>query len=96
MHRELGVYFKDLHVTGLGASASHQPTVGSMINPANVLHGVNDIRHPAVRNILQGFNGVVRPGEMLCASFFFQLAFPFRFPRLPLSTTTSNKVRMKF
>ncbi|KAI0089451.1 pleiotropic drug resistance ABC transporter [Irpex rosettiformis] len=83
VHRELGVYFKDLHVTGLGASVSHQPTVGSMIDPRNIIHAINDVRHPAVRSILTGFEGVVRPGEMLlvlgrpgagCSSFLKTLA----------------------
>lgn len=68
VHRELGVYFKDLQVTGLGATVMHQPTVGSMVDPRNIMHAIEDIRHPAVRSILQGFDGVVRPGEMLRTS----------------------------
>ena len=64
-HRELGVYFKDLRVTGLGATASHQPTVGSLLSPAAQLEAINDIRHPEIRTIIEGFEGVVRPGEML-------------------------------
>ncbi len=62
------MYFKDLQVTGLGATVMHQPTVGSMVDPRNIMHAIEDIRHPAVRSILQGFDGVVRPGEMLRTS----------------------------
>lgn len=63
--RELGVMFRDLHVVGLGATASHQATFGSFFNPLNLLRTINELRHPALRDILQGFEGVVRPGEML-------------------------------
>lgn len=57
--------FKDLRVVGLGASASYQSTLGSVLNPFNVLEAINAIRHPPIKDILSGFNGVVRPGEML-------------------------------
>ena len=63
--RELGVMFKDLRVIGLGATASHQTTFGSFLNPLNLFKTINEIRHPALRDILRGFEGVVRPGEML-------------------------------
>ena len=63
--RQLGVSFEDLRVIGLGATANYQPTLGSMLNPANILKSIHDIRHPALRDILSGFYGVVRPGEML-------------------------------
>ncbi|KAI0693726.1 pleiotropic drug resistance ABC transporter [Cytidiella melzeri] len=64
-HRELGVYFKDLSVTGLGATVSHQPTVSSMVSPSAQLEAIQSHRHPAVRTILDDFEGVVKPGEML-------------------------------
>lgn len=57
--------FKDLQVVGVGASAIHQPTLGSLLNPLNILQAIESIRHPALRNILSGFEGCVRPGEML-------------------------------
>ncbi|KAF9526334.1 pleiotropic drug resistance ABC transporter [Crepidotus variabilis] len=63
--RELGLLFQDLHVLGLGATASHQDTVGSLINPANILSSIQSSRHPPIRDILNGFEGVVKPGEML-------------------------------
>jgi len=63
--RELGVMFKDLHVVGLGAAASFQPTFGSMFNPKAILENIQTLRHPPLRDILTGFEGVVRPGEML-------------------------------
>ncbi|KAF7374594.1 Brefeldin A resistance protein [Mycena sanguinolenta] len=63
--RELGVVFEDLRVVGLGASASYQPTLGSTLNPLSILEQIKTLRHPPLRNILEGFSGVVRPGEML-------------------------------
>ncbi|KAJ7168526.1 pleiotropic drug resistance ABC transporter [Mycena filopes] len=65
VRRELGVVFQDLRVVGLGASASYQPTLGSTLNPLSILETINTLRHPPLRNILDGFSGVVRPGEML-------------------------------
>ncbi|KAI0827349.1 pleiotropic drug resistance ABC transporter [Trametes gibbosa] len=63
--RELGVVFQDLRVVGVGASASFQPTFGSQLNPLNAVRGIQAALHPATRDILSGFDGVVRPGEML-------------------------------
>lgn len=63
--RELGVLFDNLRVVGLGTSAAQQPTMGSILNPVNWLSGIQHIRHPATRDILNGFEGVVKPGEML-------------------------------
>ncbi len=63
--RELGVAFHDLHVQGLGAEASFQDTVGSLLNPFSIPEKIRQARHPSVRDILSGFEGVVRPGEML-------------------------------
>ncbi|KAL4248575.1 ABC transporter superfamily protein [Abortiporus biennis] len=63
--RELGVLFKDLRVVGLGSTARHQSTFGSVLNPFHVLQSIHALRHPPLRDILSGFEGVVRPGEML-------------------------------
>ncbi len=63
--RELGVVFKDLRVVGLGATASYAPTLGSMFNPFGIVESVQTARHPPVRDILSGFEGVVKPGEMI-------------------------------
>ncbi|RDX52640.1 pleiotropic drug resistance ABC transporter [Lentinus brumalis] len=63
--RELGVVFQDLRVVGLGASASFQETLGSALNPLNLVRNIQAAMHPATRDILSGFDGVVRPGEML-------------------------------
>ncbi|KAI0265431.1 ABC-2 type transporter-domain-containing protein [Gloeopeniophorella convolvens] len=63
--RELGVMFKDLHVVGLGASASYQTTFGDFFNPKVILENIRTSRNPPLRDILSGFQGVVRPGEML-------------------------------
>ncbi|KAJ7856447.1 pleiotropic drug resistance ABC transporter [Mycena olivaceomarginata] len=81
--RELGVVFQDLKVVGLGASASYQPTLGATLNPLSILEQIRTLRHPPLRNILEGFSGVVRPGEMLlvlgrpgsgCSTFLKTLA----------------------
>ncbi|KAF4579747.1 hypothetical protein EYR40_000077 [Pleurotus pulmonarius] len=63
--RRLGVLFEELEVIGLGASARHQPTLGSLFNPMEILRGIQSKRHPPLRSIISGFEGVVRPGEML-------------------------------
>jgi ATP-binding cassette, subfamily G (WHITE), member 2, SNQ2 len=63
--RELGVLFQNLKVVGLGAAASFQPTLGSLLNPMMILEQLQTLRHPPLRDILSGFEGVIRPGEML-------------------------------
>ena len=75
--RELGVMFRDLRVTGLGSSASYIPTLGSMFNPSSILENIQAARHPQVRDILSGFEGAVRPGEMLCRS---PASYPYLYP----------------
>jgi len=57
--------FKDLRVVGLGSAASYQPTFGSFFNPKLILEKIQALRHPPLRDIVSGFEGVVRPGEML-------------------------------
>ena len=63
--RQLGVVFENLRVVGLGASASVQPTLGSLLNPMNILAKIRSVRHPPLKDIISGFEGVVSPGEML-------------------------------
>ncbi|KAG5650930.1 hypothetical protein H0H81_010505 [Sphagnurus paluster] len=63
--RTLGVVFEDLEVVGLGASNTLQPTLGSLFSYENMVNGIHAARHPPIRNILSGFEGVVRPGQML-------------------------------
>jgi ATP-binding cassette subfamily G (WHITE) protein 2 (SNQ2) len=57
--------FRDLRVVGLGSSASYIPTLGSMFNPSSILEAIQSARHPPIRDLLNGFEGAVRPGEML-------------------------------
>lgn len=71
--RTLGVVFRDLEVVGLGASDTQQPTLGSLFSYKTVQANIHAARHPSVRSILSGFEGVVKPGEMLC--MFEQLPF---------------------
>lgn len=66
--RELGVSFEDLRVVGLGSATSYQETLGSMLNLLSFFRSFHEHRHPALRDILSGFDGVVRPGEMLRSS----------------------------
>lgn len=81
--RQLGVIFKNLRVVGAGSRTSHQPTVGSLFYPSTFLAKIREIRHPSIRDILSGFEGVVTPGEMLlvlgrpgagCSTFLKTLA----------------------
>jgi ATP-binding cassette, subfamily G (WHITE), member 2, SNQ2 len=75
--RQLGVVFENLRVVGLGASASVQPTLGSLFNPFNILAKIRSRRHPSLKNIITGFTGLVRPGEMLRE---YQIRFYFIHP----------------
>lgn len=63
--RELGVMFQNLKVVGIGAAASFQPTLGSILNPKMIIEQLRTMRHPPLRDIISGFEGVIRPGEML-------------------------------
>ncbi|TFK22472.1 hypothetical protein FA15DRAFT_757994 [Coprinopsis marcescibilis] len=81
--RELGVVFRDLRVVGLGSAASYQPTFGSLFNPLDIVSSIRNARNPPLRDILQGFEGVVKPGEMIlvlgspgagCSTFLKTLA----------------------
>lgn len=58
--------FKDLCVIGLGSSVSYQATFGSLFNPVHAWNALKNWRNPSLRTILTGFEGIVRPGEMLC------------------------------
>lgn len=57
--------FNDLLVRGVGTSSSYQPTLGSILNPLTMLEEIKNARHPPLRDIISGFEGVVKPGEML-------------------------------
>ena len=59
------MYFKDLRVVGTGGSAFFQSTVGSKFNPKVAYYDIRRALRPETRDILSGFNGVIRPGEML-------------------------------
>ncbi|KAG6901006.1 hypothetical protein C0995_002576 [Termitomyces sp. Mi166 len=63
--RTLGVVFSDLEVVGLDASNRYQPTLGSLFNYKTIQASISAARYPPVRKILSGFEGVVKPGEML-------------------------------
>ncbi|KAK1219766.1 ATP-binding cassette transporter snq2 [Marasmius sp. AFHP31] len=63
--RQLGVVFEDLRVEGVGSSSSFQPTIGSLLSPFTLAESFHRWRHPSTRCILDGFDGLVKPGEML-------------------------------
>ncbi|KZS96568.1 pleiotropic drug resistance ABC transporter [Sistotremastrum niveocremeum HHB9708] len=63
--RQAGITFKDLRVVGLGATAKHQDTIFSILSPMRMLDFAKELRHPPKKDILTGFEGTVRPGEML-------------------------------
>lgn len=57
--------WKNLSVSDLGASASYQSTLRSLINPLNKMEVISSIWHLPAKNILTGFEGAVRPGKMM-------------------------------
>lgn len=63
--RQLGVCFERLRVVGLGSEASFQETVGSLLNPMEIPGRINNMLHPSLKEIISGFEGVVRPGDMV-------------------------------
>ena len=57
--------FKDLRVAGLGPTARYQATFGSLFDPRVAAEKIRNLRNPPLRDILYGFEGVVRPGKTL-------------------------------
>lgn len=57
--------FHNLRVVGLGSAENYQSTFGSLFDPHVLLQSLHEARKPPLRDILSGFEGVVRPGEML-------------------------------
>ncbi|KAH8110884.1 P-loop containing nucleoside triphosphate hydrolase protein [Phellopilus nigrolimitatus] len=85
--RTLGLAFKDLSVFGVDKSLSsgcvYQLTLGSLLNPVEWAKSLIRRRHPCMRRIISGFEGVVNSGEMLlvlgrpgsgCSTFLKTLA----------------------
>lgn len=68
--RRLGVSFEGLRVVGLGSASSYQETLGTLLNPSYLGERVRNARNPFLRNIISGFEGVVRPGDMLRSYFY--------------------------
>lgn len=52
-------------MVGLGSEASFQETVGSLLNPMEIPGRINNMLHPSLKEIISGFEGVVRPGDMV-------------------------------
>ncbi|KAF5374285.1 hypothetical protein D9758_004542 [Tetrapyrgos nigripes] len=66
--RELGIFFSNLNVVGSGSSASYHLTFESFFNPRHIYDFLNEFLRPPRKRILEGFEGVVWPGEMLRSS----------------------------
>ena len=66
LHRELGVAFADLTVTGDGSGLAYGPTVGAILTGITRLGAaLRATRHPTRKEILSKFTGSVKPGQML-------------------------------
>ncbi|KAN0061301.1 ATP-binding cassette transporter snq2 [Thecaphora frezii] len=82
--REMGLVWRDLTVTGIGAGVALNESVGSLLmGPFNALQNIQSLRHPSIKTILDNFEGCVKPGEMLlvlgrpgagCTSFLKTMA----------------------
>ena len=71
--------FRDLRVVGKGVGGAIQHNLVSLFYPQSIIKYINTLRHPPVRDIISGFEGVVLPGEMLRAyiiRWFFTPAHP--------------------
>lgn len=65
-HRQLGVAFENLTVTGDGAGLAYGDTFGSIMTGfTRIPQAIRNRRHPMVKHILKDFTGVVQPGEMI-------------------------------
>jgi ATP-binding cassette subfamily G (WHITE) protein 2 (SNQ2) len=89
--RSLGIVFRDLRVSGLTAASSYFPTLGSLFNPMSIIENVQSLRHPNVRDILSGFEGVMKPGEMIRKSYpYYFVFFPAKFGQVVLGNPGSG------
>ena len=88
--RKLGVMFRDLRVVGKGVGGAIQHNLVSLFYPQSIIKYINTLRHPPVRDIISGFEGVVLPGEMLRAYTSFILVCP----RKPPLTQSSSVARV--
>lgn len=58
--------FEDLSVQGQGGGAAMAPTMGDILQlPVTIFKGIQSARHARKKNIIEGFSGLVKPGEML-------------------------------
>ena len=63
--QSLGIVFHDLRMSGLTAASSYFPILGSLFKPVSIIENVQNFRHSNVMDNLSGFEGVVKPGEMI-------------------------------
>ncbi|KAH7106585.1 pleiotropic drug resistance ABC transporter [Auriculariales sp. MPI-PUGE-AT-0066] len=63
--RSLGVLFRDLRVVVDGSTAALHDNVGDLFNPLVMAEKIGGMFKQQQRNIISGFEGVVKPGEML-------------------------------
>jgi ABC-type cobalamin/Fe3+-siderophores transport system ATPase subunit len=64
-HRRAGFCFKDLTVSGTGAALQLQSDVASVLMAPFRFRETFNLGHKPEKQILRGFNGVVKDGEML-------------------------------
>ncbi|KAK7207385.1 ABC-2 type transporter-domain-containing protein [Myxozyma melibiosi] len=65
-HRSHGALFQNLTVQGIDMGAKALLTVGEVLKtPLNIVSMIKEARNKKYRNIIEGFDGVVRSGEML-------------------------------
>ena len=82
--RQMGLVWQNLTVTGLGTGYALADTVGTLpLKPFEAAKNIKTILHPPVKTIIDGFEGCVKPGEMLlvlgrpgagCTSFLKTIA----------------------
>ncbi|PWN90960.1 hypothetical protein FA10DRAFT_267384 [Acaromyces ingoldii] len=64
--RSMGLAFQDYTVTGIGAGVGLSKSIGDVLTePLRIGSTIRAMRYPPIKTILHGFEGHVKPGEML-------------------------------
>ena len=63
---KFGVTFRNLTTKGIDTATSYVPSVYELIRDVITIPlAVKKLRHPPLKNLIEEFDGIVRPGEML-------------------------------
>ncbi|CAN6607203.1 protein Snq2p [Trichomonascus vanleenenianus] len=63
---KVGVTFKNLTTKGVDAGASYNPSVGELLRGLiNLPKAIMSMRNPPLRNIIEGFDGLIEAGDMV-------------------------------